>query len=304
MLSSTKPTYRITNASLLALALFLTTLALGCSRNPYLATPGTNVAWQAQPPGGGYAPGTAPPGVSLGVNPNINPTDARFAELSRRVQLLDDNNNQLHTQLAQSEQKSQVYRDELALVKKQLSDTTQRLESTVVAARDAETRVRGMQASSQIRNMTSIKANTNLRSLLGRLNLNGLPVRQDGDVIRIVLPADQLFQPGTAQLLPQATLTLDPVVTQLRSVFPRQRIGIEGYTDNSILYGGQQATSHQLASAQAASVLDLMTRRGGMPLNQLFTVAQGANSPRQDNATAAGRAANRRIELVVYPETY
>ena len=301
MFSPIQPNKPLTHAALLALVLSASMFTLGCSRNPYLATPGSNVSWQAQP---GFAPGTAPPGVNVGVNPNINPNDARMAELSRRMQLLDDNNSQLHTQLAQSEQKSQVYRDELALVKKQLSDTTQRLETTTLAARQAETNVRGMQASSQMRNATTIKANTNLRSMIGRLNLSGLPVRQDGDVIRIVLPSDQLFQPGTPQLLPQATMTLDPVIAQLRSVFPRQRIGIEGYTDNSALYGGQVATSHQLASAQAASVLELMTRRGGMPLNQLFTVAQGANNPRQDNATAAGRAANRRIELVVYPETY
>ena len=285
-------------------------LLVGCSRNPYLATPGTNVSWQAQGPayaqaqGPNYAPGTAPPGVNPGINPQLAPNDARLAELNRRVQLLDDNNRQLHTQLAQSEQKGQVYRDELELVRKQLADTTSRLESTTLAARNAETRVRGLQASSQMRGGATIRANTNLRQLSGRLNLGGLPVRQDGDVIRIVIPADQLFQPGTAQLMPQATVVLDPVVSQLRNVFPKQRIGIEGYTDNSAIYGGQVATSHQLASAQAASVLELMTRRGGMPLNQLFTVAQGANNPRQANTTPAGRAANRRIELVVYPETF
>ena len=279
-------------ASLLALVMSL----VGCSQNPYLAVPG---APGYQPQASAFNPGASP-----GVNPNIAANDARTAELNRRVQLLDDNNRQLHTQLAQSEQKGQVYRDELDLVRKQLSDTTQRLESTSLVAKQAENQVRGMQASTQVRSGATIKPNTNLRQLSSRLNLQGIPVRQDGDVIRIVIASDQLFQPGTAQLMQNSTLALDPIVTQLRSVFPRQRIGIEGYTDNSTLYGGQVATSHQLASAQAAAVLDIMTRRGGMPLNQLFTVAQGANNPRQSNATAAGRAANRRIELVVYPETF
>jgi flagellar motor protein MotB len=131
-----------------------------------------------------------------------------------------------------------------------------------------------------------------------------LTAEQDGEVIRIVVPADRLFQPGTAQLQPQAAATLDPIAGQLRSVFSRQRIGIEGYTDNAPLYGGTAATPHQLASAQTAAVLDLLTRRSGMPPQQLFTVAQGANNPRQSNDTAAGRAANRRIELVIYPDTF
>lgn len=270
--------------ALLAPALML--MMCGCNQNPYLAQPG-GTAWQA-------------PGTPVATST----TSAQIAELNRRVQLLDDNNRQLHTQLAQSEQQSQVYRDELKVVRDQLAATTQQFQETKLAARDAENQVRGMRASTQLRGGATITPNTNLGQLAGRLNLRGVPVRQTGDVIRITIPADQLFQPGTAQLLPQASLTLDPIAAQLRSVFPRQRIGIEGYTDNSPIYGGQMSTSHQLASAQAASVLDMLTRRAGLPGNQLFTVAQGANNPLQSNATAEGRAANRRVELVIYPETF
>ncbi len=257
----------------------------GCSQNPYFAGPaGAN--WNN------------PQAVA------VSQTDARVAELSRRVQLLDDDNRQLHTQLAQSEQQAQVFRDESELLRQQLGEMSQRAESTAIAARDAESRVRGMQASSQIRGGASISANTNMTQMAARMNLGGIPVVQDGNFVRIVVPADQLFRPGTAQLLPQAAATLDPIAAQLRTVFPEQRIGIEGYTDNAPIYGGTAATSHQLAAAQASAVLDLMTRRSGMPVQQLFTVAQGANNPRQSNETAAGRAANRRIELVVYPDNY
>jgi flagellar motor protein MotB len=257
----------------------------GCNQNPYFAGP-AGATWNT--------PQTAA----------VNPNDARLAELSRRVQLLDDNNRQLHTQLAQSEQQSQVYHDESELLRKQLGDMSQHVESTAIAARDAQSRVRGMQASSQIRGGASIQANTNLSQMANRLNLGGIPVVQDGNVLRIVVPADQLFRPGTAQLLPQAAGTLDPIAGQLRSLFPNQRIGIEGYTDNAPIYGGTTATSHQLAAAQASAVLNLMSSRSGMPAQQLFTVAQGANNPRQSNETAAGRAANRRIELVVYPDNF
>ncbi len=263
-------------------------LLVGCNQNPYLAAPGGN-AWQA--------PGSPIAG-------NVSPTDAQIAELTRRVQLLDDNNRQLHTQLAQSEQQAQVYRDELNLVRDQLAATTQQFEATKLAARDAENQVRGMRASTQMRGSATITPNTNLGQLAKSLNLRGVPVRQDGDVVRIVIQSDQLFQPGTAQLLPQASLSLDPIAAQLKSIFPRQKIGIEGYTDNAPLFGGQMSTSHQLASAQAAAVLDMLTRRAGMPPNQLFTVAQGANNPVQSNSSAAGRSANRRIELVIYPETF
>jgi outer membrane protein OmpA-like peptidoglycan-associated protein len=35
---------------------------------------------------------------------------------------------------------------------------------------------------------------------------------------------------------------------------------------------------------------------------QLFLVAHGGNHPLVSNATAAGRARNRRVEIVIYPE--
>ncbi len=261
----------------------------GCNQNPYMAGPTT------------YPPTSVGPSIS---QQGINPNDSRLAELTRRVQLLDDNNRQLHTQLAQSEQQAQVYREELDLVRKQLADTNQKLETASIAAREAENKVRGFQASTQMRGGASIQPNTNLSRLASQLNLGGLPVRQDGDRIRIAIPSDQLFTPGTAQLIQQSTQVLDPVAAQLRSLFPRQRIGIEGYTDNAQAMAGGAAASHQLASAQASAVLDMLTRRAGMPLGQFFIVAQGANRPLQPNASAAGRAANRRIELVIYPETF
>lgn len=269
--------------SLLALAV-LASMGLGCSQNPYLAASG-GATWQA--------PQTA----------SVNTTDVQIAELSRRVQLLDDNNRQLHTQLAQSEQQTQVYRDESEVLRRQLADVSKQLESSAIAARNAEQRVRGMQASSQMRGGATIVPNTNLSQLASQLNTGGLPVVQDGASIRILIPSDRLFQSGTAQLLPSASQTLDPIANQLRTVFPRQRIAIEGHTDNATLYGGSLATSHQLTSAQSGAILEMLTRRNGLHPEQLFTIAQGASVPRQSNETPAGRADNRRIELVIYPDT-
>ena len=49
-------------------------------------------------------------------------------------------------------------------------------------------------------------------------------------------------------------------------------------------------------------MFDFLTTRTSMHESQLFLVAHGANHPLVSNATAAGRARNRRIELVVYPD--
>ncbi|EMI52787.1 OmpA/MotB family protein [Rhodopirellula sallentina] len=277
----------LVNRAVAVCAVLIATVLSGCSQNPYLAGGGTSV-WQPPPT----------------TTTSLTASQAQLAELNRRVQLLDDNNRQLTTQLAQSEQQAQVYRDELNLVRKQLADTAQQYDAARIAANEAQNSARSFQASAQLRGGATIRANTNLNQLAGRLNLGNLQVQQDGEVIRIVLPSDQLFVQGSAQLQPQSPAILDPVAAQLRSVFPRQRIGIEGYTDNAPMYGGAASSAHQLTSAQTSAVLDVLTRRSGMPGQQLFIVSHGSNNPRGDNSTPAGRAANRRIELVVYPETF
>ena len=256
----------------------------GCTQNPYYAAPG-NGAWQMSP---------APTGV--------NELDAKVTELNRRVQLLDDNNRQLHTQLAQSEQKAEVYKDEAELLRQQLASVSQQLESSKQLAQDAESRVRGMQASTQMRGGAVIRPNTGLSLQAGQLSLPGLEVFPDGTQLRIRIPADQLFFPGTAQLQPQAATILDPVASQLLAVFPNQRMAVEAYSDNAAAFGGASATPLQLTSAQASAVVDLMSR-SGLSAAQLSAVAQGASRPRSSNETPMGRSGNRRIELVIFPDS-
>jgi len=273
---------RVFAGSLIAISLFMIS---GCTQNPYYAAPGSG-AWQMSP---------APAGA--------NPLDSKVTELNRRVQLLDDNNRQLHTQLAQSEQKAEVYKDEAELLRQQLTSMSQQLEASKQVAQDAESRVRGMQASTQMRGGAVITPNTNLSLQASQLSLPGLEVFPDGNQLRIRIPSDQLFQPGSAQLLPQASSVVDPIASQLVAVFPRQRMSVEAYTDQSYQLGGTSASPLQLTSAQAAAVIGLMSRFNGLDSTRLSAIAQGASQPRGSNETPIGRASNRRVEIVIYPDT-
>jgi len=133
------------------------------------------------------------------------------------------------------------------------------------------------------------------------IEIPGLQARQDGDTIRITLPTDQLFPLGTAQLVGTAFPVLDSLAAELARNYPRQLIAIEGHTDNSPVAGG--VSSHQLAAAQAIAVFDTLNRRNRLPAQHFYVVAQGPNRPAANNGTQAGQTANRRIELVVYPDT-
>ena len=60
--------------------------------------------------------------------------------------------------------------------------------------------------------------------------------------------------------------------------------------------------NQQLSVAQATAVYQYISSRGQIPAQQMLIVGHGANHPVVSNATAAGKARNARVELVIYPE--
>lgn len=267
----------------------------GCSRsNPYLTAS----------PSGFFVP-NAPVGL---VSPQL---PAQFAELERRAKLLDDNNRQLTTQLAQSQQQMQLFKERSDLMQRQLQDVNNQLQQSRVASAQSNQQFRGLadrvqveQSLQERRGGAKLTANTSSKIGSEPLRDLGYAVENEGGVIRLRVPADQLFQPGTSQLTPSASGILDRVSEAFKRSYSKQRIAIEGHTDNSPLYGGTFSTNHQLAAAQSNAVLEHLTRRNQMPISQLFTLNHGDNDPIADNQSPANRASNRRIEFVIYPETF
>lgn len=273
--------------------------ALGCNRNPYQPNP-----YAAMGAGGALQP-TQP--AMMGMNPMGQVVAPQIVDLQRRVQLLDDTNRTLTTQLAQAQQQMQVARDRADLLAKQLQDTTGQLQQSLLAQRQTESQAIGMQASMNKRGGAKLTANNSVpiaASSPTAPQIPGARVVQDGDLIRIRIPADQLFGQGTAQLVSSGSYLIDQVATSLSGQYARQRVAVEGHTDTGALYGGAFSNPTQLAGAQAQAVIDQLVRRNNLPAQQLFVVAHGPNHPIGDNQTAAGRADNRRIEIVIYPETF
>lgn len=274
--------------------LFSLGLTSGCNRsNPYLA---------ATPSGFGGLQTTSQPGQEV---------NAQLAELERRARLLDENNRQLTTQLAQSQQQMQLYRERSELMQRQLAEVSTQLQGSKMAqtqtsqqAKSLAERIESMESAQRRRGGAKLTANTSSKLAGNGIRELGFNVEEDNGVIRVRVPADQLFQSGTAQLLASAAGPLDRIAQVIMKDYPQQRIAIEGHTDNSQLYGGTYTTSHQLAAAQSNAVMEQMTKRNHLPTTQLFTLAHGNNYPIADNNTPAGRSSNRRIEFVIYPDTW
>jgi flagellar motor protein MotB len=224
-------------------------------------------------------------------------------QYQQRAASLDRDNQELESLLAQTRQQSQLLQEQVVATQQQLRDTTDRL-AAVQADNDLmRNRTSALVASVQTRSQAEIRANNSLLRSLTITGMPGINVRQDGDVIRIELPADQLFNVGTAQPKLGADALIRTIAVDIAQNYPQQLIGIEGHTDGSPMTSPQYPTDQHLAVGQAMAVYDGLTRSGGLPSKQLFVVGHGASHPLVSNGTEAGRVRNRRIEVVIYPET-
>lgn len=254
--------------------------------------------------GGQYA--FAPPGQPAPVTLSPQQQTAlaqQTQQYQQRAATLDRDNQELESMLAQTRQQTQLLQEQIAATQTQLRDTTNRLASVQSDNDLLRNRTTALAASVQTRSQAEIRANNSLLRSLTITNMPGINVRQDGDVIRIELPADQLFNAGTAQPKAGADALVRTIAADLAQNYPQQLIGIEGHTDGSPVTSPQYPTDQHLAVAQSMAVYDGLTRIGGLPPKQLFVVGHGASHPLVSNGTEPGRARNRRIEIVIYPET-
>ena len=74
---------------------------------------------------------------------------------------------------------------------------------------------------------------------------------------------------------------------------PELRLTVQGHTDNT----STPAHNQQLSAARAQAVVAALTAQG-IAAARLQAAGFGQTQPLADNATAAGRARNRRVELV------
>lgn len=113
------------------------------------------------------------------------------------------------------------------------------------------------------------------------------------DAIRLVLGDAVLFSTGSYTLTPVAEAALAKVAYNLGQ-FPDTDITIVGFTDNT----GSQSLNDKLSLERAQSVENYLAARG-ISTSRMKAIGKGWNNPIASNATAAGRAQNRRVEIYI-----
>ncbi|WP_296217451.1 flagellar motor protein MotD [Pseudomonas sp. UBA2684] len=123
-----------------------------------------------------------------------------------------------------------------------------------------------------------------------------LKVRGNELWIEIELSSSLLFPSGDA-LPNNAAFEIIERIAKILAPYENP-VHVEGFTDNLPIQTAQFPTNWELSAARAASIVRMLAMDGVNP-GRLASVGYGEFQPVADNATAEGRARNRRVILVI-----
>jgi outer membrane protein OmpA-like peptidoglycan-associated protein len=133
------------------------------------------------------------------------------------------------------------------------------------------------------------------RELRQSLAGTGAAITNTGSDLRVILPESVTFRTGSAVVDGGFYPALRVVSDSLRR-HPNSSIRVVGHTDTV----GSAALNNQLSQDRALSVARILIQNG-VSANRIIVSGRGFYEPIASNNTVAGRAENRRVEIVITP---
>jgi chemotaxis protein MotB len=133
--------------------------------------------------------------------------------------------------------------------------------------------------------------------------LAGAEVQDAAGQITVTLVDRILFQSGEATLTPEG----EGVLRKLGDVLAHadKLIEVSGHADNQPVESARKQlypTNWELSTARATNVVRFLQEKVGLKPRRLKAAGYSSARPVASNATAAGRAKNRRIEILLLPD--
>ncbi|QQQ18011.1 OmpA family protein [Brevundimonas vitis] len=133
------------------------------------------------------------------------------------------------------------------------------------------------------------------RALEAELSGTGVGVARQGDVLVLRMPSDVTFASNQSNIEGGFYAVLDDVAAVLNQ-YDQSTIDIIGHADSD----GADAYNLDLSRRRASSVASYLVQRNVLA-DRLYVEGRGEAEPVASNATASGKAQNRRVEITIRP---
>jgi outer membrane protein OmpA-like peptidoglycan-associated protein len=214
--------------------------------------------------------------------------DARIDTLRKQAA-----ERQRNADLAQQEAQQQAQQSQLSAAQAQLAAEQANAAKMQADAERARAEAEAADARARAAEATKGAQDANAMREQLKAQLNSVLATSETARGLIVNMSDVLFDTGKYTLKPDTKVSLAKVSGILQA-YPALKLQVEGYTDSV----GSDDFNQKLSENRAGAVKDFLVSQG-VSINNITAAGYGKNDPVADNGTAAGRAQNRRVQLVV-----
>lgn len=129
----------------------------------------------------------------------------------------------------------------------------------------------------------------------GSLNKVQIDIQERG--LKVSMKEAGFFESGRAEVKTEAHQILGELAAKLMKY--NNQLRVEGHTDNVPMSSRTYPSNWELSSSRATNVARVLTEKFGVPASKISATGYGEHRPVFPNDTPAGRARNRRVDLVV-----
>lgn len=130
---------------------------------------------------------------------------------------------------------------------------------------------------------------------------SGIDVTISNGLLYLTLPEKLLFSEGSAALGKKSKEALSPVASILNN-YPKVQIYVVGHTDTLKIHTAKFEDNWSLSTERANSIVRVFRDSYAVNPTRLLSAGRSKYSPVADNSTKAGRALNRRIQIILNPQ--
>lgn len=147
------------------------------------------------------------------------------------------------------------------------------------------------------------KLQEKIDTYIAKEHLNGkLQTSLTEEGLAITILDDILFDSGSAEVRPEDR-QLAKEISQLLAMNPPRNIIISGHTDNVPIHNAQFASNWELSVMRAVNFMKVLLENPKLDPRRFSAKGYGEFKPIASNDTPEGRAKNRRVEILILPNT-
>lgn len=147
----------------------------------------------------------------------------------------------------------------------------------------------------------NVALTNNLTRSLSREELKDVDIQVLKGVVYISLNDNMLYKSGSYEISPKAGETLSKIA-KIITDYDDYEVLVEGNTDNVPISKTNIRNNWDLSCLRASSVVQELQNRYGVNPSRLTAGGRGEYNPLESNASADGRARNRRTQIIITPK--